>query len=886
MPLKRLRTAALDNAVMPTPNSTAALSTRIPPFQRLFGRWWRSQSPSRQDRYATLGPLLSVLLFLAAIILAFWYLRNEEIERETDSVRRDTEITQQQIGLRLIQNQEALIRTARDLLARDVDIEEFGAQALKFARDRPEITHLSWVNARRQLRSSHWEISYPPGLADAQRLPVLPVQGSGSESEKAFIAARDTRLPVYSRALRDGRGIPVFQLHVPLIERNTFVGSLIAEYSVEALLRHYVPPDVSKRHSMSVVDDKQAVLAATITDMPGAPKVRSRPAQLISDAPLTPALNGLLLRGVGYRTSIGLISNTLFWMVVALSVLTVWMLLGTWRHMRRRGQIQSALVQETNFRRAMENSMPTGMRAMDQDGRISYVNAAFCQMTGFSMAELVGRQPPYPHWPPDRLEENARLHKQELQGRSPAGGIEVKVMRKDTTVFDARMYVSPLIDPKGQQTGWMTSMTNITEAKRIRDQLSASHERFTTVLEGLDASVSVLSVQQGELLFVNRSYRLWFGADAKGHLLMAGGVADDAHSSSDRDRDEEVDNLSGLPTQELTESGITPREVYIESLQKWFDVRARYLQWTDGRLAQMLIATDITARLRAEEQAAAQAEKAQVTSRLVTMGEMASSVAHELNQPLTAITNYCNGIVSRVKSDSIGQEDLIAALQKTARQAERAGQIIRRIRDFVKRSEPQRQAAQARQIIEDAVELAGIELRRRNVAIHTYVAQRLPIIQVDPILIEQVLLNLLKNAAEAIDSAQLPQARRHIELRVVPRHTPEEGGVIEFSVTDMGPGLKDEVSARLYEAFFSTKPEGLGIGLSLCRSIVESHRGRMRAQNLYNGNQTVGCRFSFTVPVELQARIDQPIGPTDGPMDAEPALPTSLSASASRAVTE
>jgi PAS domain S-box-containing protein len=538
------------------------------------------------------------------------------------------------------------------------------------------------------------------------------------------------------------------------------------------------------------------------------------------------------------------------------------MLLGTWRHVRRRSQIQGALVQETNFRRAMENSMPTGMRAMDMEGRVTYVNAAFCQMTGFSNAELVGRLPPYPYWPPDRIEENHRLLQQELQGRSPSGGIEVRLMRKDGSVFDARMYISPLIDPKGQQTGWMTSITNITEAKRIRDQLSASHERFTTVLEGLDASVSVLSVQQGELLFVNRSYRLWFGGDAVGHQQLAGGAAGATPFVADAEDDN--DPLSGLPTQELTETGANPREVYIESLQKWFDVRARYLQWTDGRLAQMLIATDITARLRAEEQSAAQAEKAQVTSRLVTMGEMASSVAHELNQPLTAITNYCNGMVSRVKAESIAQDDLIAALQKTARQAERAGQIIHRIRNFVKRSEPKREPAEARQIVEDAVELAGIELRRRNVAIHTYVAQRLPIIMADPILIEQVLLNLLKNAAEAIDSAQLPTQRRHIELRVVPRHTPDEGGVIEFSVTDMGPGIKDEVIDRLYEAFFSTKAEGLGIGLSLCRSIIESHRGRMRAQNLYNGQQAVGCRFAFTLPVETTVRIDAAATPAEG----------------------
>jgi hypothetical protein len=474
-------------------------------------------------------------------------------------------------------------------------------------------------------------------------------------------------------------------------------------------------------------------------------------------------------------------------------------------------------------------------------------------MTGFSDGELVGRLPPFPHWPHDRIDENARLLQQELQGRSPAGGIEVKIMRKDSSIFDARMYVSPLIDARGVQTGWMCSVTNITEAKRVRDQLSASHERFTTVLEGLDAAVSVLSVQQGHLLFANRSYRLWFGSDAHIHAVLAGGLDADTVPP---EFDDSVDGYGGLPTQDLTEVGTAPREVFVESLDKWFDVRSRYLQWTDGRLAQMLIATDITARLRAEAQAQAQAEKAHFTSRLIAVGEMASSVAHELNQPLTAITNYCSGMVTRVNNETISKDDLVAALQKTARQAERAGQIIHRIRNFVKRREPQRQLAHAKDMVEDAVELASIELRRRNVAIHTYVAQRLPHLLVDPILIEQVLLNLLKNAAEAIDAANMPLLRRHIELRVVPRHTPEEGGVIEFSVTDKGPGLKEEALNRLYEAFFSTKVEGMGIGLSLCRSIIESHRGRIRAQNLYNVTTVAGCVFSFTLPVETSNRND------------------------------
>ena len=633
---------------------------------------------------------------------------------------------------------------------------------------------------------------------------------------------------------------------MPLIDRSAFVGTVVAEYSVESLLRYFVPTEVANRHGMMLLDANDRVLAST-TSRPA--RASERPS-ISRDIPVAPVGNGLILRGLGYRTSIGLISNTLFWMVAALSALTVWMLAGTWRHMRRRLQVQQALISETNFRRAMENSMLTGMRAMDLEGRISYVNAAYCSMTGFSEVELIGKLPPFPHWPPDRMEENRRLFEQELQGRSPAGGIEVKVMRKDGSQFDARMYVSPLIDARGHQTGWMTSMTNITEAKRIRDQLSASHERFTTVLEGLEAAVSVLSVQTGELLFANRSYRLWFGADAKGHNLLAGEQVTEVDVSLP-DSDDNVDTLGGLPTQELTEAGSQPREVYVDLLGKWFDVRARYLQWTDGRLTQMLIATDVTARVRAEELAAQQAAKAEVTSRLVTMGEMASSVAHELNQPLTAISNYCNGIISRLKAESISTPDLLGALEKTSKQAHRAGQIIHRIRAFVKRSEPQRQAAHAKDIVEDAVELAMIELRRRNVGIHSYVAQRLPALMVDPILIEQVLLNLLKNAAEAIDNAGLAASRRNIELRVVPRHTPEEGGVIEFSVTDSGPGLKEEVLGRMYEAFFSTKSDGLGIGLSLCRSIIESHRGRMRADNLYNGSSVVGCRFSFTLPVEI-----------------------------------
>ena len=146
------------------------------------------------------------------------------------------------------------------------------------------------------------------------------------------------------------------------------------------------------------------------------------------------------------------------------------------------------------------------------------------------------------------------------------------------------------------------------------------------------------------------------------------------------------------------------------------------------------------------------------------------------------------------------------------------------------------------------MELAEIELRRHHVRLSHYIAARLPEIMVDPILIEQVLINLMKNAAESIEHAHMPTARRSVELRVVPKHI-EDQAVVEFSVLDTGRGLSPEVMGRLYEAFYSTKAEGMGIGLKLCRSIVESHQGRMEAENLYNGDEVVGCRFTFWIPV-------------------------------------
>ncbi|MDP3251833.1 MAG: PAS domain S-box protein [Hydrogenophaga sp.] len=814
-----------------------------PPAQAAWWkRWWRRLPPSRQDRFATLAPLLAVFLFLSAIVVAITYLRYEELEREQEAVTRDVEYAQQRLRLRLLERQEQLMRLAREVSNKEIESEEFEFQVESLVSQFPEMLAISWIDGRRNVQASYASPSAPVALTRAVGSTLSP-----GETDGTFELARDLRQPVYSRPFGEDARNATLMLHVPLSEQGRFSGTIMGEYSIDGLMRFGIPPEIMARYAVALVDDRDRVLAGSLQAPESVLRLLpwSNP-PLEHEVPVSPVGNGLILKAQGYRTSQDIVGSGFFWVIGALSALTVWMLLGTWRHTRRRVQAQQALMAETNFRRAMENSMLTGMRALDMQGRITYVNPAFCSMTGWTEGELVGRTAPFPYWPEEDHDQLAARLEDELRGRSTPGGFEVRVRRRDGSIFDARMYVSPLIDPKGHQTGWMTSMTDITEPKRIREELSASYERFTTVLESLDSAVSVAPLGSDEMLFANKMYRLWFGTRGLGHRHLVD-LAGNQPSPSPDDGDA-VDAFAGMPTETLTDAGAENAEVFVEELDRWLEVRTRYLTWVDGRLAQMVIASDITPRRFAEEQASRQAERAQTASRLITMGEMASSVAHELNQPLTAITNYCNGMISRLQEQRITPDELLGALEKTSRQAQRAGQIIQRIRAFVKRSEPNPTLSDVAQMVNNAIELADIELRRHQVRLSPYVAARLPNLMVDPILIEQVLINLLKNAGEAIAQAGRLPGERYVELRVGPRHLDDQD-VVEFSVRDSGNGVPDEMIERIYEAFYSTKSEGMGIGLKLCRSIVESHHGRMQVQNIYNGEEVVGCCFSFWIPV-------------------------------------
>ena len=513
-----------------------------------------------------------------------------------------------------------------------------------------------------------------------------------------------------------------------------------------------------------------------------------------------------------------------------------------------RKHVEHALTTEATFRRAIEDSISTGMRVIDHDGRITYVNRALCEILGFEAEELVGQLPPYPYWIPEEYDLNITHLNLTISGSAPPSGIQTRARRKDGRIIDVRLYVSPLIDDQGQQAGWMASVTDITEPNRIRDELVNAHERFNTVLNELDAAVSVASLPPPlsepsfpgtaidadtalrpaaapspvppTLLFSNFRYRATFGEDIAGHQAL----------------------LKGWP---VADSWIG-EEVHVPSIDRWFEVRVQQIRWVDGKEAQLVVATDITALRPVWEQQKQQQEQLAQTSRLVTMGEMASSIAHELNQPLAAISNYAMGLAKRLQmpQQAGNSPDMVnETLVKIAKQAQRAASVIQRVRDFVRRNSSERRLVTVNAILSEALGLAEIAAKRHGVNISINLQQTLPPLHADRILVEQVLLNLLKNAIDAMRDIPHPA----LTLRISANEH-----FVEFAVADQGPGLPPELRDRVFEPFFTTKSEGMGMGLNICRTIIESHGGRLWVE----ANEPQGCIFKFTLPAK---RPDSPI---------------------------
>ncbi|MEY3758820.1 MAG: hypothetical protein RIR39_311, partial [Pseudomonadota bacterium] len=478
-----------------------------------------------------------------------------------------------------------------------------------------------------------------------------------------------------------------------------------------------------------------------------------------------------------------------------------------------------------------------GVLITNHEQNILWINGAFTSITGYSRTEILGQNCRFMRGPltDKKTLSNMRLA---IKNNTTFSG-EILNYRKDGTLFWNELTISPVFDEQGQLTNFISSTRDITDRKQIEYALHESEFLWKFAIEGSGDGVWDWNVQTDQAVYSH----LW--------KEMIGYAEDEILPIKQEwlDRVHPDDQITVAEVLQAYLDGKT--DIYVAEYRlrckngsyKWILARGMVVDYTEEGTPLRMIGThtDISKRKFQELQDKEHLNQLAHVTRLGLMGEMASGIAHEVNQPLTAIATYAQVSLNLIKAESPNLDKLAEVVYKTQQQAFRAGQIIRRMREFVKSNTKQVATTDLNELIQDAVGLCLPDLKRSNITLTLQLQSPLPLINVDKIQIEQVIINLVRNSADAFDSCLENQQK---EISIDSLLTLNEG--IEVRVKDNGSGIAEDQQQQILMPFYTTKTEGMGMGLSICCSIIESHEGHLK----FNSKVGKGTTFYFTLPIE------------------------------------
>ena len=367
---------------------------------------------------------------------------------------------------------------------------------------------------------------------------------------------------------------------------------------------------------------------------------------------------------------------------------------------------------------------------------------------------------------------------------------------------------------------------------RLRVALARSDERFVRLLDELHSAVYVADRDTGRILYANHSLARWTGADPRTlgadalHRRFGGGLA-----ARETARGAHQGSIA---------AGFVSREVQSRSNGRWYLVQVGPIPWKSARNVSLHVITDISEQKHAQALKRQHHDMLHKTARLAALAEIATTLAHEINQPLMAIASYNDAGLRMLGAKRLDRDELVASLQRCREQALRAGSIISRVREFIRSKRPNPGPCDINALVMESMELLEAQFDDNGISTRISLSDALPTIRADRTLLAQVIVNLLQNAVEAMAE----DAARGRRLSVTTGRTADNGIVV--TVADQGGGISGTVADRLFTPFLTTKSQGLGLGLSICRSVVEAHGGRIWQDTDAEGE----CSFHFSLPAE------------------------------------
>ena len=507
---------------------------------------------------------------------------------------------------------------------------------------------------------------------------------------------------------------------------------------------------------------------------------------------------------------------------------------------------------QQQWRDVFENN-PTMYFIVDTSGTVKSVNPYGAEQLGYSVNELVGQPVLNVFYEPDRpVVQKTFANCLEQLGKSM--NWEFRKVRKDGTVIWVRETARAVERASGPIV--LVACEDITAAKRSQQELEQAFQEIQALRDQFRLIIDTIpdmiwsALPDGSVDFVNQRWVEYTGLSLEDGLDEARrrGWPSSRHADSllhpeDLAKLEEwrVSNSDRmLRTGEPFEAELRFRQANGE--YRWLMNRAVPLRDKQGKIIKWYgISVDIEDQKRAEEMMRkTQAQLAHVT-RVTALGELAASIAHEVNQPLTAIINNANACLGLLPSDTNELGDVRDALSDIANDADRASAVLARIRGLIKKSPLQKTRLQLQDVVSSVLVLARNEAAARQVTIQTEIPADIPFVSGDHVQLQQVLLNLIMNGMDAMNGVEEPK-----RLLLISGHRDTHGGLLvaTIAVQDFGVGLKTEEMDRLFDAFYTTKPQGLGMGLAISRSIIEEHGGRLWAEP----NKGPGATFLISLP--------------------------------------
>ncbi len=491
-----------------------------------------------------------------------------------------------------------------------------------------------------------------------------------------------------------------------------------------------------------------------------------------------------------------------------------------------RKEAEAALARsESRFAELME-AAPDAMIAVREDGSIAVANSQAEELFGYAADELEGLA--IERLVPERHRDRHTAHRTTFHRnptRRPMGSsLKLTALHRDGKEIPVEISLNPIQTDEGVLV--FSSIRDITDRREAQNQLSESEQRLRLMADSLPVLIAYLDVEQ-RYRFANREYQKWFGippSEVVGRTIREI-VGDEAYRTIG-------------PKAKTALSG---QSVTFEAYLPFPDGTARHLDASyvphindSGEvLGFFALVRDITEQVRTEDEARRSRDELAHVLRVATMGELATSVAHELNQPLSAIVANSQAARRFLAAERPNKQEAIDALTDITSDAKRAGDVIRRMRDLLIRRKLERESVDMNKVVENVAGLLHSDAVGRQVTVTLDLADELPAASGDRTQLEQVLLNLMVNAFEAMTSNG--NDRRELVVRTFVG----DAGSAEITVSDTGPGFRPGRSDYVFEPFVTTKPNRLGMGLSICRSIIDAHGGRLEAVHSPDGGATL-----------------------------------------------